>query len=245
MLTKILAVSVVALLAAGPVQAAGCKVAIDIGHSRTTPGATSARGVSEWTFNAALAEAVLASLRQADVPAEVLNPNGSDIPLTSRPHAAAAAGATLLISLHHDDVQDKYKSEWLWEGHPYQHGEHFSGFGVFVSGKNRAFAESLRVARAVADGLRAGGISPSLHHAEKIPGENRPLLDRDRGLYRYDNLVVLKSARMPAVLIEAGIIVNKDDEPSIASPAYRSAIADAVALAAADHCRRVVDGTAR
>ena len=63
-----------------------------------------------------------------------------------------------------------------------------------------------------------GGREPSLYHAEPIAGENRPLLDRRLGVHRFDGLAVLKTATMPAVLVEAGVIVNPDDEARVARP---------------------------
>ena len=58
----------------------------------------------------------------------------------------------------------------------------------------------------------AAGEKPSLYHAEPIAGENRLALDRRLGVHRFDGLAVLKTATMPAVLVEAGVIVNPDDE---------------------------------
>jgi N-acetylmuramoyl-L-alanine amidase len=43
-----------------------------------------------------------------------------------------------------------------------------------------------------------------LHHAEPVAGESRELIDRALGIYRYDELAVLRTATMPAVLFEAG-----------------------------------------
>lgn len=221
------------LLAASP-AVAGCRVALDIGHSRLAPGATSARGVVEWEFNLALARRVVMALDAVGIERVPLDESGAERALAERPRWAAAAGASLLISLHHDDVQDRYKRSL--------HSEAFSGFGLFVSGLNPAFDESRRVAEAIADGMLAAGLHPSLHHAEAIPGEGRPLLDPSRGLYRFDDLVVLKTASMPAVLVEAGIIVNQDDEPLIASDGYRDRVAQAIAVATTSHCRRLTDG---
>jgi N-acetylmuramoyl-L-alanine amidase len=41
-------------------------------------------------------------------------------------------------------------------------------------------------------------------------------------------LVVLKTAVMPAVLLEAGVIVNREDEQPIQTPGVQSAIALAI-----------------
>jgi len=48
-------------------------------------------------------------------------------------------------------------------------------------------------------------------------------------VHYYDNLIVLKTARTPAVLLEAGVIVNRDEELKIQSEETRTRIATAVA----------------
>ena len=84
-------------------------------------------------------------------------------------------------------------------------------------------------------GLRGAGFSPSLYHADPIPGENKPFADRRNGVHYYDNLIVLKTARTPAVLLEAGVIVNRDEEMRMRSEEVRKRIANAVGLGLA-HC---------
>ena len=37
----------------------------------------------------------------------------------------------------------------------------------------------------------------------------RILVDAEDGVYRYDQLIVLRQTKMPAVLLEAGSIVNR------------------------------------
>jgi hypothetical protein len=84
--------------------------------------------------------------------------------------------------------------------------------------------------------LRNVCLTPSLHHAEKIPGESREPLDEKLGIYRFDDLVVLKSARMPAVLFEAGVIVNRNEELLLRSATHQKKLASALAGAVADFC---------
>lgn len=60
--------------------------------------------------------------------------------------------------------------------------------------------------------LRIAGFTPSLHHAEPIKGENRPIIDAKLGVLRFDGLIVLKSARIPALLLEAGVIAHPEEE---------------------------------
>jgi N-acetylmuramoyl-L-alanine amidase len=62
------------------------------------------------------------------------------------------------------------------------------------------------------------------------------LLDADAGVYRYDQLVVLRYTRMPALLLEAGSIVNRQEELELATPERRTLTSAAVAAAVEDFC---------
>jgi N-acetylmuramoyl-L-alanine amidase len=62
------------------------------------------------------------------------------------------------------------------------------------------------------------------------------LIDAGSGVYRYDQLIVLKETHMPAVLLEAGSIVNRQEELQLASPERRSIVGKAVAAAVEDFC---------
>lgn len=224
--------------AASAAEADQCLVALDIGHDRKRWGSTSARGVPEWEFNIALGRRVRKALTDAGIKSVLMNPDGESIALRSRPKTASSEGATLLVSLHHDSAQPKYLSSWEWEGKTRSYSNRFSGFSLFVSQKNTRYEESEEIARAIADSLLAEGLTPTLHHAEAIEGENRPLLDSGRGIYLYDDLVVLKYARIPAVLVESGIIINRTDETVLASDTHRDKIARSVVSAAREICER-------
>ena len=64
----------------------------------------------------------------------------------------------------------------------------------------------------------------------------RALLDADAGVYRYDTLFVLKNTQMPAALLEAGSIVNRDEELTMASPERQQLISAAVVDAVDSFC---------
>jgi N-acetylmuramoyl-L-alanine amidase len=72
------------------------------------------------------------------------------------------------------------------------------------------------------------GFCPTLHHAEKFTGGDKDLIDRIRGIYKYNQLVVLKSTNMPAVLFECGIIKNQYEELQLCNSAYQHKIADTI-----------------
>jgi N-acetylmuramoyl-L-alanine amidase len=75
------------------------------------------------------------------------------------------------------------------------------------------------------------GFCPTLHHAEKFTGGDKDLIDRTRGIYKYNNLVVLKNTNMPAVLFECGIIKNKYEELQLSNSEYQHKMVNALLIA--------------
>ena len=208
-------------------DSAAAPVAIDVGHYLAEPGALSARGRPELEFNRELASLIRAALEARGLSVLLIGADG-DMNVLSR-RTAAARGAALLVSVHHDSVQPHYLEEWEYEGETRRFSDRFAGFSLFVSRRNPRPAESLACAAAIGAGLRAAGFAPSLYHAEPIPGEAKPFADRRNGVHYYDNLVVLHTATQPALLLEAGVIVNRAEELALRSPATQWRIAVAVA----------------
>jgi N-acetylmuramoyl-L-alanine amidase len=62
-----------------------------------------------------------------------------------------------------------------------------------------------------------------------VLGESRPFADEKNGVHYYDNLAVARSAAMAAVLVEAGVIVNREEDLRMRDPQVRARIAAAVA----------------
>jgi N-acetylmuramoyl-L-alanine amidase len=221
--------------AALPPQAA-CVVAIDAGHSDAYPGSVSARGVKEHVFNLAMARVLLASLRERGYRASFIVDPNTPGGLPGRAAAAGAGHADLLISIHHDSVQPAYLTPWTYEGQARRYSDRFSGYSLFFSDRNPRADESLRLAKMLGDRMYAAGLRPTLHHAEPIPGENRELVDRRRGIYRYPELLLLRSATIPAVLIECGVIVNRQEEKRLATDSYRRRLASSIAAGVNSFC---------
>lgn len=162
----------------------------------------------EYQYNLVLSGAVAARLTALGERVKRVAADGAEVSLGQR--SRLAPDADFFISIHHDSMQQKY----IDAGRQRE----FAGFSIFVSQRNPRYEESLRCAKAIGEALVAAGEKPSLYHAEPIAGENRPLLDRRLGVHRFDGLAVLKTATMPAVLVEAGVIVNPDDEARVARP---------------------------
>ena len=187
-------------------------VAIDVGHTRASPGAISVTGRPEYEFNLEIAKRLEAKLRETGTIKPFLIVSEKPRSLPERTRIAASRKADLFVSIHHDSAQDKYLEERETEdGETQRYTDKFSGYSVFVSRKNPRYDESLDLARRIGRAMRAD-FKFATHHNEAIPGENRPIVDRDAGVYAFDDLVVLKTASMPAVLVECGVIVNPAEE---------------------------------
>lgn len=218
-------------------DAARFRIALDVGHSRANPGSTSARGVPEFEYNLHLAQAVSAALAGAGFTSHVLiGAAGTAISLDERTRLARREGARLFLSLHHDSVQPHYLQDWQVDGVPRRYSDRFRGYSVFISDSNRQARASAAFAALLGEGLLREGLTPSLHHAEPIPGEGRPLLDARIGLYRFDGLAVLRTAEMPAVLLEAAVIVHRAEEQQVRGGHVARRVATAVVGAVRRFC---------
>jgi N-acetylmuramoyl-L-alanine amidase len=209
----------------------GLRVALDVGHSRLTPGAMSARGRGEFLFNASTARVISSVLERAGATVILINGDGTITGLADRATLAGKEKADCFLSVHHDSVNDKYLQNWVHEGVTRPYADNFRGYSVFASSKNAKAERSREIALAVGAALFDSGLKPTLHHNEPIQGENRPLLDARTGVYEFTDLVVLKSAEMPAILLECGVIIHRDEELLVQDPAYQDLIAHAVVKA--------------
>jgi N-acetylmuramoyl-L-alanine amidase len=66
----------------------------------------------------------------------------------------------------------------------------------------------------------------------------RPYADALHAVHYYDGLAVLRHATMPALLFEAGVVKNRDEELLLVDPVRQARMADGIATAIAA-CLRV------
>ncbi len=201
-------------------------VAVDVGHYREKPGVISARGVTEFEYNLQLAREVVEALQRAGHEMLLIGDDGLAEKLDAR--APRADGWDLFISIHHDSVQPPFLSDWDFEGVTLQYSDRFSGFSLFVSRLNGHADASLKCASAIGAALRGAGFARSRYHADPIVGEDRPFADEVNGVHYFDDLAVLRTANIPALLFEAGVIVNRDEELRMRNPAVRKKMVDAI-----------------
>lgn len=214
------------------------KIMVDVGHTPEASGALSARGVPEYDFNLELAKRIENKLRENGyTQTRLLKMRGiGKTQLMQRATLANSFGADAFLSVHHDDVQPRYYKEWVYNGRNHHFSNKFSGYSLFVSYQNKFFRESLEFARLLGKELSDRGLKFSDHHSENIPGERREILDKERGVYRFDQLIVLKATKAPAVLLEAGVIVNQEEETSLRSLERQDSISASVVEAVNQFC---------
>lgn len=206
--------------------AAHAEMLIDIGHTKSNYGAKSCSGRHEYEYNKDLVKHIIRVLKQYGIPCSLTNDYDKEIKLNAR--TRYSAGKDLLISIHHDSAQKKY-IEYI-DGNPCS--DRFRGYSIFVSRKNPFFERSVRYARYLGGMLKSYGLQHSTHHNEDIKGENREFLDKELGIFLFDDLIVLKTAKCPAILLEAAVIIDPADDILSSSTWFRDVIAHSIAKTA-------------
>jgi N-acetylmuramoyl-L-alanine amidase len=215
------------------------RIIVDVGHTAKSEGAISSRGVPEFAFNLHLAQRIEQKLKAAGFAAtRLLVTEGNSRPsLVRRVTVANDLPADFFLSIHHDSVPNKLLEDWEFDGKQRHFSDRFSGYSVWVSHNNPDFKTSLAFAELLARQMKAHGMNYAHQYTEAIMGHyQHPLLNKDTGVYSYDELIVLRKTHMPAVLLEAGSIINRDEELKMDSPERRDIISNGVATAVKQFC---------
>jgi N-acetylmuramoyl-L-alanine amidase len=215
------------------------RIVLDVGHTAESEGATSARNIAEFIFNLRLARRIEEKLRaEGFAQTRLLLTEGKATPsLLKRVAAASKLDANLFLSIHHDSVPNSLLENWEFEGKKSHFSDRFSGYSVFVSHNNPDFKTSLAFAELLGKEMKAQDLQFARQYTQPIMGRyQHPLLNKETGVYSYDELFVLRSTRMPAVLLEAGSIINRDEELKMDSPERRDIISSSVTAAVKEFC---------
>jgi N-acetylmuramoyl-L-alanine amidase len=215
------------------------RLIVDVGHTAKSDGAMSARNVPEFQFNLHLAQRLVERLHAEGFGTTrlLVTEGNARSSLVTRVASANNWRADLLLSIHHDSVPDKMMESWEFEGKKSHFSDRFSGYGLFVSKENADFEASMQFAHLIGKQMRAQGIKFADQYTMPIMGKYRhDLLDKEAGVYRYDRLIVLMRPNMPAVLLEAGSIINRDEELQMVSPERQDMTVNAVTTAVKQYC---------
>lgn len=215
------------------------RIVIDVGHTAESEGAISARNVAEFIFNLKLARRVEQQLKADGFSGTKLlvTEGKARRSLVTRVDAANRLTPNLFLSIHHDSVPDKFLEDWEFEGKKRHFSDRFHGYSVFVSRDNPDFSTSLAFAELVAKEMKGQGLGYARQYSQPIMGRyQHPLLNKETGVYRYDELIVLRKTKMPAVLLESGSIINREEELKMDSEQHRNMVSHGVATALREFC---------
>ena len=206
-------------------------IVLDPGHTPQQPGALSARGIYEVDYNDRFVAELAPQLQAAGWRVAITRLPPQSISLSERANIANRLGADLFLSIHHDSTRAQFMIPIEYKGRTAQmtasHAP-FHGYSVFISELNPQFGASYAFAHFIAQRIRALGRTPALYHADPRFGSARPLYDETLGIYRYDNLAVLRHTTVAAVLLEIGVLPNVKDEAWLSAPENRRAMQQAI-----------------
>lgn len=215
------------------------RVILDVGHTAESYGAMSARNVPEFEYNLNLGKRIDERLKADGFVESVLlvTEGKARASLMARVSRANKKSADLFVSIHHDSVPGIYVEKWEFEGKKSAFNDMFGGYSVFVSKQNPRYSESLRFARLLGNQMASKDLQFARQYDQWFMGKfQRELLDVEAGVYRYDHLIVLKNTIMPAVLLESGSIINREEELVMASDEHKNKVAVAVSAAVLEYC---------
>lgn len=208
-------------------NAAAITVLLDVGHDPRRAGAIGASGTTEHHWNLTLAAELSLALKEADIVVDMFIAKPG-LSIKSRVHSLGNLEGDVLLSIHHDSVQEFDRADTQAFGARTRYTAAAEGFSLFVSSQDPGYTQAVEYARAIGNAMTARGLTPNLYHARDIEGERRPLIDPLIGLYRFDRLAVLRGVSIPGVLIEAGVIANPLDEARAGDATHRALIVEAI-----------------
>ncbi|MCB0417615.1 MAG: ChaN family lipoprotein, partial [Bdellovibrionales bacterium] len=203
------------------------KVVIDPGHSPESPGVRSSTGKDEVLYNdrfSALLQKTLEQQKAFEAP--LSRKQDENLSLRERVDKIRALKPDAVLSIHHDSMQENYLEKRADGG--WVTREPATGFSLFVGTRGEYADRSRTLAELIGREFLKLGRKPTLHHAERVPGESRTLLDDDLGIYEYNELAVVKNAVAPTVLVELGLIVDEGDEKYLSTVDNQKQLAQAL-----------------
>ncbi len=173
-------------------------IVIDPGHGGYQPGATSLTGKKEKDFNLLVSHKLNNALKALGYNTVMTMEEDQYLGLYDRPEIANKLNADIFISIH---------------GNAFSNNPTISGIEVLYC---PAYSSDMKeedqhpLAKAVLDALLATTGAKS------------------RGTIKRPNLVVLREAKMPAILVEAGFLTNPEEEKLLFTDEYQNKIVDGI-----------------
>ncbi len=210
------------------------RIMLDPGHGGHDPGAIGPNGVREKDVVLDVARRLRDKLAGRGVDVQMTRADDTFIPLTGRTRLANERRADLFVSIHANASRNRHV-----------YGVEAYYLREKADGSAWAYAAAGGLPPPVDEGLMAGSsrtlkaIVWDLLHAERrreavelgmrlCRSLREQAQTRSRGV-RGARFQVLRTAAMPAVLIEVGYLTNQEEEARLGDPAYRDALAESLA----------------
>jgi N-acetylmuramoyl-L-alanine amidase len=222
-------------------------IVVDAGHGGEDPGASGSHGLHEKNITLKIAKELATVIDQhKGYRAQLTRASDYFIPLQGRSKIAMDKKADLFVSIHADAFRDKTAhgaSVFAWS----QRG------ATSTSAKFLADSENLSdlmggadpnevddmVAKVVADLSIDGNVSYSLAMGHDILSQLGQMTRLHRGHVEQAGFMVLKSVRVPSLLVETGFISNPEDAKHLNSLDYEHQLAVAIFAGINKHFMRV------
>ncbi len=209
-------------------------VVLDAGHGGKDPGAVGLKGLREKDVNLDMAFRLKKELERCGLQVTLTRLDDTFIPLAERARIANSRGADLFVSLH----ANANRARWI------------EGFEVYYLTEDvDDDARALAAAENVPDEVEAGVFGRQVLSFKAMLWDLIFTEDRKESIELADTIsqavarrlgmkllgvkgapfVVLKGARMPAVLVEVGYLSNGGGELKLKDPSYRQKMSEAIA----------------
>lgn len=207
-------------------------IVLDAGHGGADPGAVAADGLHEKDIALDVVERVAGRLRGSLFRVVTTRRGDETLSLRERALRARAAGGDVFVSIHLNSIPrpDQHGIETYYLGPTDD-----PGVRALASAENRSSGYSLADFRGLLEGVYVGvRQAESRKLAESVQGELVGSLRRvspgigDRGV-KSAPFVVLIASEMPAILAEVSCVSNPEEARLLRDPAFRDAIAEALA----------------
>lgn len=198
-------------------------IAIDVGHFNAKPGAISAFGETELMYNQMMAVNLKEAFSIAGFKTKLNGIDGNLSRFSER--VRLGSNSDFFLSIHHDSVQEYDLTPWQVNGTQQRYTTKANGFSVFVSETAPHYKKSLYCARSIANSLIDAGFKPNFYHHFNNPKGNFQLLYKDISVYNFNKLAVLKNNPVPAILLEAGVILSPQEAMAFKDNNHRTKFA--------------------
>jgi N-acetylmuramoyl-L-alanine amidase len=209
-------------------------VVIDAGHGGRDPGARSVSGdLAEKELTLALARELRDDLvKRGRVRVAMTRDDDRYLTLDDRAAVARRLDAAMFVSLHIDSAPNPLaRGASVYSLSDIASDAEAAHLAEAENGANMAGARTGSVEAMLSDLAMRSQMSASADLASRLVNKSAGRFELRPDPHRFAAFYVLRSARTPAVLFEAGYLSNADDEVLLRDPKHRADIALALAQA--------------